>query len=173
MKVFNQDKTTEISSYDLEKGYLKADKFVKVHHEAVPFVNGKTAKEVYTEMLEKGENVKEYYGEYYLVTETFDNGGETLEEIKPIADIPAQDAYDEYEDIQIYIPYTQEEIDNHKKNKLRSLRKPLLEAFDKWEKAVLRGREMDDELVMEWYYAILDLDEKEIENVPERVQYYL
>lgn len=56
---------------------------------------------------------------------------------------------------------------------LREDRQPLLMAFDKWEKAVLRGREKDDLKIMTWYYLILDLDITAINNVPERIKYYL
>lgn len=57
--------------------------------------------------------------------------------------------------------------------KLRSKRKKLLEAFDKWEKAVLRGREEENDSIMLWYYDLLDLKESAFENIPDRVNYYL
>lgn len=65
---------------------------------------------------------------------------------------------------------TPEEV---KKWRLRLKRSHLLTAFDKWEKGVLRGREDDDIAIMMWYKSILDLDESAMENVPERVSYYL
>lgn len=58
-------------------------------------------------------------------------------------------------------------------NELRMRRRPLLEAFDKWEKAVLRGRESEDEQIMSWYQDLLKLTPSAFENIPERVQYYL
>lgn len=58
-------------------------------------------------------------------------------------------------------------------DELRARREPLLEAFDKWEKAVLRGREQDSVVVMGWYQDLLDLVPGAFENIPERVQYYL
>lgn len=58
-------------------------------------------------------------------------------------------------------------------DELRVRREPLLEAFDKWEKAVLRGREQDSVVVMGWYQDLLDLVPGAFENIPERVQYYL
>lgn len=67
------------------------------------------------------------------------------------------------------IPLTDEEI----LEQLRNKRKPLLNAFDKWEKAVLRNREVDDPNIMEWYQNLLDLDESAFDNVPERIKYYL
>ena len=58
-------------------------------------------------------------------------------------------------------------------DELRARREPLLEAFDKWEKAVLRGREQDSVVIMGWYQDLLDLVPGAFENIPERVQYYL
>lgn len=59
------------------------------------------------------------------------------------------------------------------KNMLRAKRNSLLNAFDKWEKAVLRGREEDKGYIMAWYYDLLDLKENAFENVPEEIKYYL
>lgn len=74
-----------------------------------------------------------------------------------------------------FVPYTDVEIDEKRKNSLRENRRVLLEAFDKWEKAVLRGREKDDTSIMNWYRDLLNLVESAFldENVPERVRYYL
>lgn len=58
-------------------------------------------------------------------------------------------------------------------NILRNKRIPLLEAFDKWEKAVLRGRETDSVTVMDWYQNLLDLKAEAFDDIPERVRYYL
>lgn len=73
------------------------------------------------------------------------------------------------------VPYTQEELDKREIAQLRGRRAILLTAFDKWEKAVLRGREEDSADVMEWYQKLLDLDETAFTdaNIPERVKYYL
>lgn len=64
---------------------------------------------------------------------------------------------------------TQEEL----MRSLRNQRSVLLLAFDKWEKAVLRGRELDEASVMAWYQALLDLKESAFEEIPERVRYYI
>lgn len=60
-----------------------------------------------------------------------------------------------------------------KKAQLRVKREPLLIAFDKWEKAVLRGREEDSAEIMQWYQDLLDLVESAFENVPDRINYYM
>ncbi len=56
---------------------------------------------------------------------------------------------------------------------LREQRATLLSAFVKWEKAVLREREVDDYSIMTWYRDLLDLKETAFENVPARIKYYL
>lgn len=66
-----------------------------------------------------------------------------------------------------------EKMVEEKLDLLRKKRKPLLEAFDKWEKAVLRGREEDCEAVMNWYKAILDLNEIDMDFYPDVIAYYL
>lgn len=58
-------------------------------------------------------------------------------------------------------------------DQLRNKRKILLIAFDKWEKAVLRGRETDSTLIMQWYQNLLNLNQAAFDNIPERIQYYL
>lgn len=65
------------------------------------------------------------------------------------------------------------ETDEEKLERLRSQRQPLLTAFDKWEKAVLRGREKDEEYIMSWYQDLKDLKESAFTTIPERIRYYI
>lgn len=65
------------------------------------------------------------------------------------------------------------ELEERLKGKYRIKREPLLVAFDKWEKAVLRGRESDSQEIMVWYQKLKELDEYALENIPERIKYYL
>lgn len=60
-----------------------------------------------------------------------------------------------------------------KEKMLRKKRDPLLLVFDKWEKAVLRGREVDDPNIMLWYQDLKELKESAFENIPNRISYYL
>lgn len=64
-------------------------------------------------------------------------------------------------------------LERQKIHSLRNKRETLLEAFDKWEKAVLRGREEDDAEIMAWYNDLLELKEKAFNQIPARVKYYL
>ena len=87
MRVFNEDKTAEILEYDLEKGYLKADKLFIAHHEALEARS------------EEG---------HYKLLRTYPNGGRELKWVVDVPAVTAREAYDEYEDIQVYIPYTED-----------------------------------------------------------------
>lgn len=89
MKVYNQEKTQEISNYDLTKGYLAADKIFKEHHDAVEAQDA-----VYDRVL-----IKEY-----------PSGGKEYKTVLVTPAVEQREAWDEYEDIQVYILYTEEEL---------------------------------------------------------------
>ena len=117
MKVYNENKTEILEIYDLELGYLKYDKILKEHHEALPEVPAITIETKVAEITASGGKVEEIGDKHYKVIEEFPNGGKTVEEIKETPAIPAKEAYDEYEDIKVYIPYTAEELAEHKQQK--------------------------------------------------------
>ena len=166
MRIFNQDKTAELTVYDKEKGKLVIDTLT--HH--FDEIKGITARERAEELKAEGMEVYEQDGVFYRVLAAYDNGGRDVEEIVGIENVPARD---EVETIQVYIPYTEEELKERWKQDYRRKREPLLEAFDKWEKAVIRGRETDDTQVMAWYNDLKDLKPSALDNIPDRVQYYL
>lgn len=91
MRIFDETKTYEIpeSRIDLEKGYLKDDSRFIAHHDAV------------AERAEVG---------HYETIATYDNGGQDIEWVVDIPYIAPQEAYDEYEHIQVYVPYTDEQL---------------------------------------------------------------
>lgn len=79
-KVYNANKTQELSNYDLRFGKLTEDKLFILHHEAVAEI----AEVSHTEIVK-----------------TYANGGH---EVKTVIDTPhsfAKEEYDEYEDIYI------------------------------------------------------------------------
>lgn len=88
MRIFNQDKTQEIANPDLTLGYLANDRLFIVHHEATP------------EIKMQG-HVEPFTNEFGLPDENF---------VIDVEYSPARDAWDEYENIQVYIPYTEEEL---------------------------------------------------------------
>ncbi len=107
MRVFNESKTIELTEYDLEKGYLKAEKLFVAHHEAVEAVEG----------VAKYETVAEY-----------PNGGKEVKKVWEVEPVEAREAWDEYEDIQVFVPYTEEELEKRKQEKYESRVSALIRA---------------------------------------------
>lgn len=89
MRVFDDAKKTELTEYDLTKGYLREDKLFIAHHETV---EGKAEQGHY-------ETVKEY-----------PNGGKEIEWVIDSPEVKAQEAYDEYEPIYVYVPFNDKEL---------------------------------------------------------------
>lgn len=88
MRILDKD-NNEITSPDLEKGYLKIETIVIKHHDAVEAKQGKSHIEV----------VKEY-----------DNGGKDVITVWDERPTEAKAAYDETEEIQRYILYSSDEL---------------------------------------------------------------
>lgn len=90
MRIFNEEKTQEIYDFpiDLEKGYLKPDKKFVMHHDAI---EGREAVYQDREVEEEGGGISIY-----------------KDLISPA--VEAKEAYDEYENIQVFVFYTQEEL---------------------------------------------------------------
>lgn len=115
MKIYNETKTKELNEneLDFEKGYLQRDKLFIAHHEATPLIKGKSAEEKVEELRAQGITVEQYDsqpGKFYIVTKIYDNGGKEVAEIEADPDEEAKEAYDDYEDIYVYVPYTAEEL---------------------------------------------------------------
>ena len=89
MKVYNQDKTEILTEYDLEKGYLKNDVLFIQHHDAI------------IASPEQG---------HYETIKQYSNGSADVQWVVDTPRVAARAAYDEYENIQIYIPYTVKEL---------------------------------------------------------------
>ncbi len=96
MRVFNENTTIELTAYDLEKGYLKADKMFVKYHEPIQAV--------------------EEQGHYETIAE-YPNGGKEVEWVVDIQGVKAKDAWEEWEDIQIYIPYNESELNELKQQR--------------------------------------------------------
>ena len=90
MRVFNKDKTQELKEYDLNIGHLELDKLFIRHHEAV-------------------EEIKEQW--HYETIAEYPNGGKDVSKVIDVPYQAPQEAFDEYEDIYVYIPYTYEELE--------------------------------------------------------------
>lgn len=74
---------------NLELGYLRPESIISIHHEAV-------------------EEVKEV-GHYEVIAE-YPNGGKDVAWIIDVPGTEAKEAWNEYEDIQRYVLYTEEEL---------------------------------------------------------------
>lgn len=98
MKVYNQEKTQELTYYDLTKGYLKNDKLFIKHHPAQ-------------------SEIKEQY--HYETIKTYSNGGKDVMKVVDVEGVPYRDAYDEYADIMVYVPYNQQELNSQRIADLR------------------------------------------------------
>jgi len=94
MKILDEN-GNEILNPDLTKGYLNPDKLT-IHHDAVVGVSEQSHIEV----------IKEYQ-----------NGGKDVEKVIDVPGILGCDAYDTYEDIERYIPYSDAELSAIEKQK--------------------------------------------------------
>lgn len=79
----------EIESPDLSLGYLTEDNILIAHHEAV-------------------EAVEEQW--HYETVAEYPNGGKDVAKVIDAPGVEAKDAWDEYEMVQRYVPYTEEEL---------------------------------------------------------------
>lgn len=85
MKIYDAALETELQNPDLTRGKLESARRVTVHHDAVPAT-------VRYEVMDD------------TVTADFPEG------LRQEITTPAQDAWDEYEDVQRYVPYTDAEL---------------------------------------------------------------
>lgn len=133
MRIFDESKTQELEELDIdfEKGCLKEDKLFIQHHEAVQAVE------------EQGhyETIKEY-----------PNGGKDVEWIVDIEKVEPKEAWDEYEDIQVFVPFTEEELEKRNAEKYPTLvEKYIRERYSlRDELAILRQRDTKPEEINEY-----------------------
>lgn len=97
MRIFNTD-NIELIEPDLTKGRLVSEKRFVTHHEAIE------------EVLEVG---------HYNVIMEYPNGGKDVEWVVDIPGTPAQEAWDEYEDILRFIPFTEIELADNRITELK------------------------------------------------------
>ena len=88
MKILDEN-NVELPSPDLSKGRLVEEQLFISHHPAV-------------------EAAAEQW--HYETIAEYPNGGKDVKKIVDIPGVEAQDAWDEYETIQLYVPYTEEEL---------------------------------------------------------------
>lgn len=94
MEIYNQN-MEQIENPDLSLGYLKSGTRTE-HHETV-------------------QGVEEKW--HYEVVKEYPNGGRDIAKVIDVPGVEAKDAWDEEIPIQIYVPYTQEELDRIEEEK--------------------------------------------------------
>ena len=102
MKIYNKEKTRIIDNPNLEKGYLRQDKII-----------------IRTIPAQDEVQQKVHYEEVRVAYNP--DGTIKGREFKEVIDVPYQPSKPEtyeYEDIQIYIPYTQKELNEQRKVKI-------------------------------------------------------
>ena len=89
MRILDEN-NAELTAPDLDLGYLKKERILIAHHPAVP-------------------GVPEQW--HYETTAVYPNGGKDVAKVVDVPGVEAKDAWDEYETVQRYIPYTDEELE--------------------------------------------------------------
>ena len=92
MRIFNENKTVELTEYDAKKGYLKEDVLE-------------------TEIPEQAAVEKKWH---YEVIKEYPNGGKDVKKVIDVEGKPYIPAHIEREEIWIYIPYTEAELKRRK-----------------------------------------------------------
>ena len=105
----------EITNPDLSLGYLVDAKIFVKHHKAI-------------------EEVDEKW--HYEVIKEYSNGGKDIKKVIDVAGIKAKEAWDEYEDVQRYIKFTDEELANIRKEEQDNL--TITQRLDKLEEIILK-----------------------------------
>ena len=96
----------EVIDPDLSLGYLIAEKRFVAHHPAV-----KAVEEIW----------------HYEEIAVYENGGKDLAKIIDTPGVPAVEAWNEYEDILRYIPYTDDELAEIEANRKQSPEEQIAE----------------------------------------------
>lgn len=163
MKIYNEEKTQELIDPDLEKGYLYDDKLLVKHHDAVPEKVIKTVEEQVKAYQAQGKEVilgdlgKNYYLTISFTPKTEGMGadGREVVPIYPLVE-PAKEAWDEYEDIQVYHPYTEEEYVEYLRSEREAICFPVINRGAAW---YARLTDEQKEELQVWYQAWLDAPE--------------
>lgn len=143
-RVFDRTKSEELINYDLNKGHLIPDKIVTPVHE-VPAISAEAKAR---QLIDKGIEVVEIRGILYQVTAENDSG----RTVSMIVETPAIPASEEIEEIAVYIPYTDEELEQKAekdyKDTVESLIRERYSLND--ELAILRQRDSKPEEFAEY-----------------------
>lgn len=132
MKIYNQSKTEILENPDLEKGYLKQDKIV-------------------TKTIPAQEEVQEQFHYEY---KEYPNGGKDQIKVIDVAYRPAKPETYEYEDIQVYKPYTEEEYIHNLRVKRETECFSIINRGQLWYDTLTEEQKAE---LKEWYIAWLNV----------------
>ncbi len=107
MEIYNKN-MERIENPDLSFGYLKPSTRTE-HHEAM-------------------EGVQEKW--HYEVVKEYPNGGKDIQKVIDVPGVEAKEAWDEEIPIQIYVPYTQEELDRMEEEKNKPTQEQRIAALE-------------------------------------------
>lgn len=107
MRILDEN-NVEITAPDLSLGHLVEEKVFIAHHPAV-------------------EEVRERW--HYETVNDYLNGGKDVVKVIDVAGVAAKDAWDEYETIQRYIPYTEAELEERRNAPTLESRVGILETI--------------------------------------------
>ena len=147
MRVFNENKTKELTIDDIDesRGVLKND--IIITH------------------FDEQEAVEEVF--HYEVIKEYPNGGKDVEKVIDIEGKPYIPAHDDVEDVYIYIPYTDEELNNIKLNNERSMLQQWFKTnYTEYEQMFTRRKALgiEDTIVDEFrnktYHNLIELYEE-------------
>lgn len=113
MKIIDKD-GKELKSADRSKGRLVKEKRFVAHHEA-------------------REAVQEQW--HYETVKEYPNGGKDVRKVIDVPGVEAAEAWDEYEDVMRYVPFTEEELAERKEKKEKS-KKQFEERISRIEKCL-------------------------------------
>lgn len=167
MRIFNEEKTQELFDVDCERGYLYPGKILKEHHEEISEKVIKTEEEVKAELEAQGKEVLQGYdGRWYLTLEYSPateqrREGRTVRAVEPVVE-PGVPAWDEYEEIEVYHPFTEEEYLDHLRAQRERICFPVINRGELWYSRLTEEQRAELEA---WYQAWLDVTETKV--IPE------
>jgi len=147
MKIYNELKTQEIFNPDLTRGCLKADKI---------FVRTESAIAAVAEQ-----------GHYETIAE-YPNGDKDVKWIVDIPAVNAKEAVNIYEDIQIYIPFTLEQIEQQNKSR----RANYMDAYRKYQAAINYGEFQRVPVVDYFIKRLRNKDWSAFDSIPSQLKYF-
>ena len=106
MNIYNENMELLTESVDLSKGRLE-ERNHTIHHDAVAAVKEKF---------------------HYKTIKVYPNGGKDMEKVIDVEGVEGQEAWDEEVTVQVYVPYTQAELDLIKSQEYQPTQLDRLEA---------------------------------------------